>query len=40
LSIRIVRLGAPRSPAEGMRIGAVRHPPRGVKKREYARRNF
>jgi uncharacterized protein YeaO (DUF488 family) len=38
--IRIVRLGAPRESGEGPRIGAVRRPPRGVSKSEYAARDF
>jgi uncharacterized protein YeaO (DUF488 family) len=40
LSVRIVRLGSARRPGEGPRIGAVRRPPRGVPKRDYARRDF
>jgi len=40
MSVRIVRLGAGRHPREGLRIGTVRRPPRGVSKRDYARRNF
>jgi uncharacterized protein YeaO (DUF488 family) len=36
MPIRIVQLGSPRDPAEGVRIGAVRRPPRGVKKERYA----
>jgi uncharacterized protein YeaO (DUF488 family) len=36
MSIRIVRLGAPRVRGEGLRIGTVRRPPRGVRKSEYA----
>jgi uncharacterized protein YeaO (DUF488 family) len=40
MSIRIVRLGSPRSPREGLRLGTVRRPPRGVPKSEYASRNF
>jgi uncharacterized protein YeaO (DUF488 family) len=36
MSIRIVRLGSPRSPGEGVRIGTVRRPPRGVPKSRYA----
>ena len=40
MSIRIVRLGSERSPKEGVRIGTVRRPPRGVPKSEYAKRNF
>ena len=37
MSIRIVRLGEPRVPEEGPRLGTVRRPPRGVKKEDYAR---
>jgi len=40
MPIRIVRLGSPRHPQEGLRIGTVRRPPRGVPKREFAKRNF
>jgi uncharacterized protein YeaO (DUF488 family) len=40
VSIRIVRLGSARSPGEGLRIGTVRRPPRGVPKNEFASRNF
>jgi uncharacterized protein YeaO (DUF488 family) len=40
LSVRIVRLGTPRRAGEGPRLGAVRRPPRGVPKRDYARRDF
>lgn len=36
MSIRIVRLGTPRLPDEGTRIGTVRRPPRGVRKERYA----
>ena len=32
MSIRIVRLGTARLPDEGLRIGTVRRPPRGVPK--------
>lgn len=38
--IRIVRLGSPRASDEGVRIGTVRRPPRGVPKSEFAKRNF
>lgn len=38
--IRIVRLGSTRAPDEGVRIGTVRRPPRGVPKSEYGARNF
>ena len=40
MSVRIVRLGDDRSPNEGLRIGTVRRPPRGVPKAEFASRNF
>ncbi len=36
MSIHIVRLGTPRSEAEGVRIGTVRRPPRGVPKSQFA----
>jgi uncharacterized protein YeaO (DUF488 family) len=36
MTLRIVRLGTPRQPHEGTRIGAVRRPPRGVRKERYA----
>jgi len=38
--VRIVRLGSPREPGEGLRIGTVRYPPRGVRKADLARRDF
>ena len=37
---RIVRLGSARSRGEGVRIGTVRHPPRGVPKAEHAKQNW
>jgi uncharacterized protein YeaO (DUF488 family) len=37
MSIRIVRLGTPRAPGEGLRLGTVRRPPRGVPKDRFAR---
>jgi uncharacterized protein YeaO (DUF488 family) len=40
MAVRIVRLGSPRSPQEGLRIGTVRRPPRGVPKSEFAARDF
>jgi uncharacterized protein YeaO (DUF488 family) len=40
MAIRVVRLGSERSPAEGLRIGTVRRPPRGVPKAEIASRGF
>ena len=38
--IRVVRLGTPRTAGEGVRIGTVRRPPRGVPKSEFARQNW
>lgn len=40
MTIRIVRLGAPRVAEEGTRLGTVRRPPRGVPKQDFARRDF
>ena len=40
MSVRIVRLGSPRSRREGTRIGTVRRPPRGVPKAEFASQNW
>lgn len=40
MSIRIVRLGTDRLPNEGIRIGTVRRPPRGVTKNAYASQNW
>jgi uncharacterized protein YeaO (DUF488 family) len=40
MAIRIVRLGTPRARGEGLRIGTVRRPPRGVPRTEFARRDF
>ena len=40
MAIRIVRLGSPRAKDEGVRIGTVRRPPRGVSKSEFASRDF
>ncbi|MDX9706464.1 MAG: DUF488 family protein [Azospira sp.] len=40
MSIRIVRLGSPRIDGEGLRIGTVRRPPRGVPKSEFATRDW
>ena len=40
MAIRIVRLGNPRTPGEGLRVGTVRRPPRGVPKAEHASRDF
>ena len=40
MTLSIVQLGSPRAPGEGLRIGTVRRPPRGVPKADYARRDF
>lgn len=40
MPIRIVQLGSERAPDEGLRIGTVRRPPRGVPKAEFASRNY
>ncbi len=40
MAIRIVQLGSPRERDEGLRIGTVRRPPRGVPKTEFASRNY
>lgn len=38
--IRVVRLGTPRAKGEGPRLGTVRRPPRGVKKEDFAKRDY
>jgi uncharacterized protein YeaO (DUF488 family) len=40
MPITVVRLGSPRTGGEGPRLGTVRRPPRGVKKMDYASRDF
>src|SRR5947207_4209537 len=40
MPIRIVRLGTPRAKDEGLRIGTVRRPPRGVPKAKFASQNW
>jgi uncharacterized protein YeaO (DUF488 family) len=40
MSIRIVRFGTDRHLGEGLRVGTVRRPPRGVAKSEYSSRNY
>lgn len=40
MTVRIVRLGTKRLRGEGVRIGTVRRPPRGVAKSEYASQNW
>src|SRR3954467_2236613 len=40
MAARIVRLGTARANGEGVRIGTVRRPPRGVRKSDYASKNY
>ena len=40
MPIRIVRFGTPKHKDEGLRIGTVRRPPRGVRKEDYASKNI
>ena len=40
MAIRIVQLGTKRQPGEGLRLGTVRRPPRGVPKSQFAARDF
>ena len=40
MPIRIVQLGTPRGADEGVRLGTVRRPPRGVPKKDYARLDY
>jgi uncharacterized protein YeaO (DUF488 family) len=40
MSVRIVRLGTPRPPGEGTRIGTVRRPPRGVPKAQFSSQDW
>jgi uncharacterized protein YeaO (DUF488 family) len=40
MAIRVVRLGSPRARGEGLRLGTVRRPPRGVPRAEHASRDF
>jgi uncharacterized protein YeaO (DUF488 family) len=40
VAIRVVRLGSPRLPGEGLRLGTARRPPRGVRKGDYASQNY
>ena len=40
MAVRVVRLGSERVRGEGLRLGTVRRPPRGVPKAEWAARNF
>ena len=40
MAISVVRLGTARAAGEGLRIGTVRRPPRGVAKKDYARLDY
>jgi uncharacterized protein YeaO (DUF488 family) len=40
MTVRIVQLGTPRAKDEGVRIGTVRRPPRGVPKEKFASQNW
>ncbi len=40
MAIRVVRLGKPRGENEGLRLGTVRRPPRGVKKSNFAKEDW
>ena len=40
MAVRVVRLGSKRSDGEGIRIGTVRLPPRGVPKTQFSSQNW
>ncbi len=40
MTVRIIRLGSPRKAGEGLRIGTVRRPPRGVPRSKFASGNW
>jgi len=40
MAISVVRLGTARTSGEGLRLGTVRRPPRGVKKRDFGRLDY
>ena len=40
MAVTVLRLGSPRARGEGLRLGTVRRPPRGVPKSEFAKRDF
>ena len=40
MPVEVTRLGSPRKPDEGPRLGTVRRPPRGVPKTEFAKRDY
>ena len=40
MPVTILQLGSPRHPGEGLRIGTVRRPPRGVPKSQFSKLNY
>jgi uncharacterized protein YeaO (DUF488 family) len=40
MAVRVIRLGTPRKPDEGPRLGTVRRPPRGVAKADFGRLDY
>jgi uncharacterized protein YeaO (DUF488 family) len=40
MAIHVTRLGSPRVPGEGLRLGTARRLPRGIRKSDYARRDY
>ena len=40
MPVRVVRLGFPRQRREGLRLGTVRRPPRGIPKKDFARLDY
>lgn len=40
MAIAVVRLGTPRKANEGLRVGTVRRPPRGVPKSQFAKLDY
>jgi uncharacterized protein YeaO (DUF488 family) len=40
MAIRVIQLGTPRDKGEGVRVGTVRRPPRGVRKEDYGHRDY
>lgn len=40
MAVRIIQLGSARAEGEGLRIGTVRRPPRGVPKSDFSRQNW
>ena len=40
MTVRFVQLGTDRLPGEGLRIGTVRRPPRGVPRTDFAKKNW